>query len=160
MSTVIIERRICIDHEHLNKDIRIALLDKIREITKDECTKAFGYILKINKIVKIIDNYISPVNCENVFIVLVEAETLKPENGNEFIGEVCMIFNGGVFLNVKNKQKILIPVTSLKEYTFNAPEKCFKKDKIVIKEGSLISVVVTGTKYTKKTFSCFGKLNE
>ena len=161
--SIIMERRVCIGHGYLNKDIKDVILDKIRENTKDECSKEFGYILNINKIVKIVDNYISNVNCENVFIVLFEAEVLKPENGKTFSGVVCMIFNGGIFLNIKNKQKILIPLMSLTKYTFDQTNKCFKskteKDKI-IKEGSILDVVITGTKYSKKTFSCFGNLIE
>jgi len=158
--SVVIERRVSIDHEYLNKNISDAILQKIREITKDECTKEFGYILNVIKIVKIIDNYISPVNCENIFIVLFEVETLKPENGKIFSGEVCMIFNGGIFLNVKNKQKILIPSTALSKYTFDLANKCFKIGKDIIKEGTVLDIVVTGTKYSKKSFSCFGNLIE
>ena len=56
--SVVIERRVSIDHEYLNKNISDAILQKIREITKDECTKEFGYILNVIKIVKIVDNYI------------------------------------------------------------------------------------------------------
>ena len=31
-----------------------------------------------------------------------------------------MLFNGGIFLNIENKQKVLIPVSSLKNYNFDA----------------------------------------
>ena len=154
----VIERRICIGHDYLYRDIKDALLDKIKEVTLNECTKDHGYILSVKKIVTIKDNYISNANCDNIFTVLFEAETLKPENGSILQGEVCMIFNGGIFLNVKNKQKILIPLTNLKAYVFDHTKKQFVKGYKIIKEGDIIDIVITGTKYSKQSFSCFGDL--
>ena len=156
--TTILERRICIEHKFLNSDIHYYLLEKIKEVTLNECSKEHGYILSVKKIVKIKDNYISNANCDNIFTVLFEVENLKPENGKQFDGEVCMIFGGGIFINIKNKQKILIPVSNLKDYVFIQGTKQYKNSKKIIKEGDMLKVEVIGTKYTKQTFSCFGKL--
>jgi hypothetical protein len=73
-----------------------------------------------------------------------------------------MIFSGGIFLNVKNKLKVLIPLTSIPEYEFNQPENIFvhKKNKKQIKESDILKVLITGTKYSKQNFSCFGNLIE
>ena len=157
---VTIERRICIDHKFLNNDIRKYILDKIKEVTFNECTKDYGYILDVKKVVKIKDNYVSNANCDNIFTILFEADTLKPENGKEYEGIVCMIFAGGIFFNIKNKQKVLIPITNLKEFIFDQTKKQFKKEKVIIKEGDVLNVIITGTKYSKKSFSCFGNLVE
>ena len=54
----IIEKRICVDHEYLNRDINSYIFQKIKDVTLNECTKEFGYILSIKKLVKIKDNYI------------------------------------------------------------------------------------------------------
>ena len=101
-SIVTLERKICIDSEYLNNSIKINILKKIKDITNDECSKDIGYFLNIIKLNKIKDNYISP-NCENVFIVEFQAEILKPDIGKTFKGEVCMIFSGGIFINIQNK---------------------------------------------------------
>jgi DNA-directed RNA polymerase subunit E'/Rpb7 len=156
----IIEKRICVDHEYLNRDINSYIFQKIKDVTLNECTKEFGYILSIKKLVKIKDNYISNVNCDNIFTVVFDAETLKPENGKKFTGVVCMIFAGGIFLNILDKQKVLIPVSSLIDYVFKPSEKCFKKKDKTIKEGDVIDVIITGTKYSKQSFSCFGSIVE
>ena len=34
------------------------------------------------------------------------------------------------------------------------------KEKVIIKEGDVLNVIITGTKYSKKSFSCFGNLVE
>ena len=156
--TIILERRICIDHKFLDSNIHSYLFEKIKEITLNECSKENGYILSVIKIIKIKDNYISNANCDNIFTVLFEVENLKPENGKQFEGEVCMIFGGGIFINVRKKQKILIPISNLKNYVFTQSLKQFKNDKTIIKEGDILNVEVIGTKYTKQSFSCFGKL--
>ena len=161
-SIVTLERKICMDSEFLNKNIINNIFAKIKDITNNECSKDTGYFLSIIKINKIKDNYISP-NCENVFIVEFQAETLKPDIGKNFKGEVCMIFSGGVFLNIKNKVKVLIPTISLNEYEFNKTDNSYinKKDnkkKINVKDE--LTVSITGSKYSKKNFSCFGNLIE
>jgi DNA-directed RNA polymerase subunit E'/Rpb7 len=161
-SIVTLERKICMDSEYLDKNIINNIFKKIKDITNNECSKDTGYFLEIIKINKIKDNYISP-NCENVFIVEFEAEILKPDIGKNFKGEVCMIFSGGVFLNIKNKLKVLIPTISLNEYDFNQTENIYvnKKDnkkKINVKDE--LTVSITGSKYSKKNFSCFGNLIE
>ena len=158
--TTIIERRICIEHDKLNKDVCSSIFEKIKEITNNECTKEYGYILGVKRLVKIKDNYISNVNCDNIFIVLFEAYTLKPEVGKKFKGKVCMLFNGGIFLNIENKQKVLIPVSSLKNYNFDAPKKIFENGDKKISVDDEINVEITGTKYSKQSFSCFGNIIE
>ena len=120
---MLIERRICVEHDKLNSDIYKYILEKVKTMTKNECTKDNGYILDVIRITKIKDNYISNVNCENIFIVEFEVENLKPEIGKQFTGKVCMIFPGGVFLNIKEKQKVLIPISTLKDYMFDTSKK-------------------------------------
>ena len=160
MSIAIMEKRVCIDNEYLNDDLYKHILTKIKEITDNECTKEHGYIIDVKKIIRIKDNYISNVNCDNIFIIEFEAETLKPEIGKRFLGDVCMIFPGGIFLTVKNKQKVLIPISTLQNYTYVPSDKMFKNDKKNIKEGDNIMVEITGTKYSKQNFSCFGNMVE
>jgi DNA-directed RNA polymerase subunit E'/Rpb7 len=155
-----LERRICIEHQFLDSNIKVHLLEKIKKTILNECTKDYGYILDVKRIIKINDNYISNANCDIIFSVLFEVENLKPENGKQFKGEVCMIFGGGIFINIKNKQKVLIPITNLKDYTYNQSEKTFKKGSKIIKENDVLELIITGTKYSKQKFSCFGNLVE
>jgi DNA-directed RNA polymerase subunit E'/Rpb7 len=160
MDSVIMERRVCVDNDQLNSNIYSHILTKIKENTVNECTKEHGYILDIKKLICIKDNYISNVNCDTIFIVEFLAETLKPEIGKRFDGQVCMVFPGGIFLNIKGKQKVLIPISTLNKYIYDTVSKTLKKDKKIIKEGDTIKVEITGTKYSKKSFSCFGNMVE
>jgi DNA-directed RNA polymerase subunit E'/Rpb7 len=156
--TRIIEKKVCLKPEFLSKDYKRYLFNEIKNTFKNECSKEIGYILDIIKIKSIKDNYISSNNCEIVLIVEVLVIVLKPETNKIFQDKVCMIFSGGIFLDIKQKFKVLIPQNSLLEYTFDSKTKSFVKDDIQISEGDIIKVKITGFKYNKNNFSCFGEL--
>ena len=94
------------------------------EITKNLCNKEHGYILKINKIIKIKENNITS-NGELEFLLDFEADTLYPEKDKIFEGNVCMIFSAGIFVNIKDIFKILIPLNELKNYVYDNTENKF-----------------------------------
>jgi DNA-directed RNA polymerase subunit E'/Rpb7 len=155
----IIERKITIEPEFLYSDLKAKLFDTVKNAYENECTQENGYILKVNKIVNIKDNYISNVNSNIIFILDIDVDVLKPDINSIYTDKVSMIFGGGLFINIKNKIKVLIPVSSLINYKFDASTKTFiKNDKTVVKENDEIKVKITGIKYSKKNFNCFGEL--
>ena len=77
------------------------------------CTK------KIIKINDIISHEISRANTDNIFNVDFDVEILKPEKGLEVEGVVCMVYKDGIFINILDKQKMLIPKSNLQKYKFN-----------------------------------------
>jgi DNA-directed RNA polymerase subunit E'/Rpb7 len=155
----IIERKITIDPEFLYSDLKVKLFDKVKTVYENECTQENGYILKVNKIVNIKDNYISNVNSNIIFILDIDVDVLKPDINKIYTDKVSMIFGGGLFINIKNKIKVLIPISSLTNYKFDASTKTFlRSDKTSIKENDEIKIKITGIKYSKKNFNCFGEL--
>ena len=44
---------------------------------------------------------------------------MNPVSGAEFDGVVCLIYKDGVFVNILDKQKMLIPRDSIKDYDFD-----------------------------------------
>jgi DNA-directed RNA polymerase subunit E'/Rpb7 len=155
----IIERKVCIEPEYLYSDLKAKLFEKVKKIYENECTKENGYILKVNKIENVKDNYISNVNSSIVFILDINVDVLKPDINEIYTDKVSMIFGGGLFINIKNKIKVLIPISSLTNYKFDASTKTFlRSDKTSIKENDEIKIKITGIKYSKKNFNCFGEL--
>jgi DNA-directed RNA polymerase subunit E'/Rpb7 len=155
----IIERKITIDPEFLYSDLKVKLFDKVKTVYENECTQENGYILKVNRIVNIKDNYISNVNSNIIFILDIDVDVLKPDINKIYTDKVSMIFGGGLFINIKNKIKVLIPISSLTNYKFDASTKTFlRSDKTSIKENDEIKIKITGIKYSKKNFNCFGEL--
>jgi len=154
----ILEKKVCIDFKYLGKDLKKSLLEKAKSVFINECSKDNGYILDIKKIIKIKDNYISNVNSDVIFILDIDVDTLKPEINDILSDKVSMVFGGGLFISIKDKIKVLIPVNSLHGYTFDQSTKTFVKDKKIIKENDVVKVKISGVKYSNKNFSCFGEL--
>ncbi len=153
-----ISKRIFIKHEHLDYNILNHIYSKLCETTKDNCDKENGHILKINKNIKIDDIFSSSVNGDIIVIVLFEAVILKPEIGKIFDGQICMIFSNGIFVNISNKQKVLIPLSYLTDFTYNEKDKIFYNDNKILKLNDNIKVIIEGVKYAKNSFNCFGRV--
>jgi DNA-directed RNA polymerase subunit E'/Rpb7 len=158
---IVIQRRICLDPVYLDQNCLEHLLEKIRDTTANECTKEYGYILSVERLVEIIDNRISAANSDIIFTVKIEVRTLKPDVGTELTGIVCMVVRHGVFLSVENdKLKVLIPFKSMAGYNYNSEETCYDKEEKRIKQGDTLSVIIVGSKYSKQNYSCYGTLVE
>ena len=162
MDTTVIEKRICLESKFLNSNYEQHILDKANQDTQNECSQNYGFIIRIIRILDILDHEINRVNADNVFTVKFEAESLKPEPDKIFRGSVCMIYKDGIFINVLDKQKILIPAYTLADvYDFNLEKNSYvgKDDEDdVIKEGTVLSVKITASQYNNLNFSCFGTI--
>lgn len=156
--TTIITRRICLESKFLDSNILRHLLNKIIDLTKNECSKEYGFIIGIKRIISIDDSWISAASSENVFTITFEAITLKPEIGSVLEGNVCMIFPNGILLNIEDKMKFLVPLSSLSEYQLNKQEGFYFNEKRKISKNDRVSVSVVDVKYKNQTFMCFGNL--
>jgi DNA-directed RNA polymerase subunit E'/Rpb7 len=158
MDKAVLEKRILLDSKYLTKDIKQHICNKLVEVTKEECSKDYGYIIEIIKILEIKGHEIGRVNFDNIFTVIFEAYILNPVSGAEFEGVVCLIYKDGVFVNILDKQKMLIPKESIKDYKFDEDKNIYKKGDSVIAQDTKVKVRVTASQYRKKSFSCFGSL--
>jgi len=129
-------------------------------MTKNECTHEYGYILSIEKLEEIMSHEIGRANGDNVFTLKFQAQTMNPVVGKEVTGEVFHVFAIGIFVNVMEKQKILIPIAALGSYVYNEMEG--KYDHISangdIMIGDTIKVIITDSQYNSGGFSCLGYL--
>jgi DNA-directed RNA polymerase subunit E'/Rpb7 len=155
---LIIKNKVSIEAKYLDKKIEEHLLNKIRTTVVGKCYLEYGYILNVTKIIDIGTNTISSVNSFVVFDVTYEADVLKPKIGDVFSGSVCMIFQHGIFVNVKNKLKVLVPAKSMKTYVFENDYFFNKKENSKITNSCELSISITMIKYEKKEFSCIGEL--
>ena len=150
--TVIISRRVYLEPEFLDENIMAHIFDKIVKITDKECTKDYGHILSVNRLVKVVNNE------DTIFTVEFEAETLKPTVGDKLSGIVCMLYKDGIFVQVSEKQKMLIPALSIKGYIYDETTQTYSNGKNKIKDGDKIHAIVTASQYNKQNFSCIGCL--
>ena len=152
-----IKQKVSIEAKFLNKNINDHLLNKLIKIMIGKCSNEHGYFLNVNRLISVGNNSIMYSNSLIIFDVVYEALTLKPEIGDVISGTVCMVFQHGIFVNVNNKLKVLIPATSLKSYVFK--DNSFTSQDKIITNGIEMCIVIVMIKYEKKEFSCIGDLH-
>jgi DNA-directed RNA polymerase subunit E'/Rpb7 len=153
-----IKQKVSIESKYLDSNIRQHILDKLKNTVEGKCTLDNGYIIDIQNIIKLGDNKIGCANSLVIFDVIYQAITLKPEKGDILCGEVCMIFQQGIFVNVKGKMKVIVPATSMSSYTYNQVKNVFENDDNLISEGIQVNIEIIMTKYEKKQFNCIGRI--
>lgn len=158
MSRIVIEKKIYLEPNLLDEGIAEHIYDRICHEMLNKCDQECGYILKVYENVQILENSISSVGSGAFFHVRFSVKALKPEVGQEHEGQVCMVFQGGIFVEVAGKMKVLIPAEKMKNYKYNKALTVFKHDKKTISEGDTVKLAIEMIKYEKQNFNCIGKL--
>lgn len=154
-----ITQKVSINSKYLDSNISHHLLKKIKKNMEGKCYLDYGYIIKVKNIIDIGSNIIAPATLMAVYTVKYEADVIKPVKGLILSGKICMIFKQGIFVNILDKMKVLIPENNIKGYKFNddifvSEDK--DKDDLVI--NTKVEIEITMVKYEKKSFSCIGKI--
>ena len=154
MQSMIITKRITLKPEKLTKKFKKHIIKQLEIETADECSKLYGYILKISSIENI------KCNEDTILIVDFLADTLKPEVGQEIEATVFKIYKDGIFVDILHKQKILIPSININDYQFNEDNSTYihTENSDEIKENDSVKVRIDAVKYNNAKFSCFGSL--
>ncbi len=159
---VTLERQITLEPEFLGEFFKKNLWEKMKKTYTDTVNIDTGYILSVSRTMKIIDNKISNVNSDIIFTVQFQAEVLKPEINQVIEGVVMMVYNCGIFLNIRDKFNVLIPIKILQDnFVFNQTTKIFDHKTDVglsISKDQKLEVKITGLRFSKQNFSCYGIL--
>jgi len=141
-------------------DINQSIRESIHRKLSGTCDSVNGYITEVKKEFKITSSKISSIDCSIIFNVEATVMTIKPKINDKYQGEVVMIFEKGIFIDVKNFIKVLISFDSLneKDYKYENLTNTFIKDDDVIEIGRLLDIEIQGVKYDKKIYNCFGNI--
>lgn len=156
--SLVITKSVLLESKYLDSRIHLHIKNKLEKRMIGQCSFEDGYVTEIIKILKFEDNYISPATSNVIFTVKFKAKTLKPEEGKNLKGKVCMVFQHGIFVEIDKKMKILIPVANMLGFIYNNEQSMFVLNKNIVKVGDNITVKVVKIKYEKKEFSCIGSL--
>jgi DNA-directed RNA polymerase subunit E'/Rpb7 len=158
MSKITIERRIFLEPCYLNEKLTEHILEKIQKEILGHCDNEYGYITKVYNKVTILSNTISASGPGVFFQVQFKAKVMKPEIDSDYEGKVCMIFSAGIFVEVFEKMKILIPVDSMNGYKFDKATSTFKKGSKTIQQNDVVTIQINAIRYEKQNFNCIGSL--
>lgn len=162
MERIIIQKQVCIEPKFMDSNIMTHITEELTKVSCRECNKDYGYIIKINRIIKVLDNYIN-MDSNIVFDIKFEASCLNPKPEKILTGKVCMVFADGIFIDVIKKMQILVPKQFIVGYTFNKKSNLFVNDKNEennIGEGKELRVKITASQYNNQRFSVFGTIVE
>lgn len=148
--------QICIEPRFIDDNVPHQIEKKIKEKYVNKCNKTYGYVLDVQDI-EIIDNKISRTGGNVFYTVKCKISSLKPQIGSRYVGNVCMIYEAGIFVDVQDKFKVLIPSDTLEGYKYDSEEEFFKKKGKVIKEESEIKLEITNVEFSDGIYNCIGK---
>lgn len=158
METKVISTIVAINPCYLDSNIRYHILTKLKNQNEGVCTFDNGHIIAVNRIIEIGENKISSASSYINFDIKYEITFLKPKIDNTYNGKVCMIIDNGIFVDIENKLKVLIPSSSLKNFTYSVSDNTFSKDNIMLCVDDSIKVIITAIKYDNNIFRCIGKI--
>ena len=174
MNEVQITRRVPLDSKYLYRSKKVSsrgdehgyrkhLLKKIVDLSKNECTLCYGYVIEVLGLDEdIVSSIVGDGTLENIFIVSYRAMVIKPVVGMHITGEVTDLDDEVIFVSAYNKFRIMISGDKLEDAGYVYSNKSYVRDIDTISTGSLLDIVITQVQYNciKKRFTSIGALNE
>jgi len=157
METLTLVQKILIAPKYLDANIETHIYRQLEKILKGKSTQEHGYIVDIDREIKILDNSINS-DASVLYQVEFKVNTLKPRKGHILEGVVIMVFENGIFVEVLNEVKVLVPLEKIGKYKYVSEKKIFKYKKKTISVGDIIRVKLDLIQYEGKTFSCIAFL--
>lgn len=152
METIVI-----IHPTELHSELHSLLVQKIRQrMVQGECTRDHGYLIEVRDLDRILDNKVSYDGTVLVRCVF-DVTYFKPEVGMEMKENVIDIFEQGIFCNIKNRIRTLIPRVSLVGYTYTK-DGYTAPGGLVIRQGTQIQIRIMQTRYLNGNYSCIAHL--
>lgn len=161
MTTVKVTETIYMEPSTLCSNLKTLIKRALIARMDGKCDQTYGYILGVEDGIKIKNNTVSSASDGVFFTVEFKIKALKPKIGDEFKGTVCMVFEQGIFVEVENKMKVLIPTEKMTGFKYSKSKERFKSTgapKKYISRGDGITVILDKIKYENQNFSCIGSL--
>ena len=157
MKRIKLRKKVNLSPRFLNQTIESHLYTKLELLLTGNCTQQDGYVISVDRKITIMDNEIigdGHTLCDVEFCI----ETLKPAEGQVLEGIVCMVFEGGIFVEIQGKMKVLVPANKISKHKYDKLTGVFVHKKSVISQGDTVSVKLELIKYDHRGFNCIGIL--
>ena len=158
MSRVVIEKKICLEPQYLNERLLDYLRERLQKEVLNRSDQVYGYITKIYDKIEVVENSISSAGTGVFFTVRFTAKAFRPAIGNVYKGKLCMTFPQGIFVEIMEKIKVLIPEANMGLFKYNKTTSSFKNGSVSLKQGDVLSVQLSLVKYERHNFNCIGNL--
>lgn len=143
--------------EQVDTNWRSNLFLSVSQKFQGKCTKEDGYIIHIQKITKIYDQYIKRTSGVVMFFLEVLAECILPRVGDSIEAVVDIIFSHGVFCHY-HMLRMMMPIVKCPNFhirpEFSTNSLYNPHTKKIIKNGDTISVVIDDVRFENDLYSC------
>jgi DNA-directed RNA polymerase subunit E'/Rpb7 len=155
-----VEKQVYLEPSFLDKNIKKHIQNQIEKDMIGNCSQEYGYVMNIGEGIEILSNSVSNTEVGVYFLVKFRVETLKPESGKKYTGKIFMLFQEGIFIEVIQKLKVLVPFDKLAQigYKYDKDNNTFVKGKNVLKKDTEVQFQIDLIRYEKQNFNCIGSL--
>lgn len=115
------------------------ILERFQQKYTNTCSKEYGYILQVIRVVQIFSSRISIYNANIIVECDIEVECLKPKIGEQVHGTIQQIFPQGLIVLIENCMKVFIP----------SPKGQYHKQQE-------IQFMIVQTRFQKGKYDCIG----
>ena len=159
---LVIEGCVVLQPAEFNNNWKNTIVDKVKSKYLG-CTEKYGYIIDILQISNQIDTKLDSNTTMITCNIIIKVLRIKPEKHKIITCKVQMIFNNGIFAQIDDKIKILVPndVLEIDNYMFQkTTNKYYNNDtKQTISKNDLINVMITDLQYSKNKYNCIGNMH-
>lgn len=152
-----IQLKVEVPPEQVDKNWRSNLFLHVCQKFQGRCTREDGYIVRIQKIERIYDQYIKRTSGVVLFFIGVVAECILPQRGDVIAATVDMIFPHGVFCH-HHMLRMMMPITKCKDFhirqEFSTKSLYNPHTKTIIRKGDTIKVVIEDVRFENDFYSC------
>lgn len=150
-----ITRWIKINPRYIGDGLPDHVRDEIVKQMSNECDEHTGHVIRVVKVYDIIDNQIQNSSSEMVVLVKFDIEIFKPADGLKVPSVIKAIYPDGILVEAYDIQKILIPVSSYRDfYVFQ--DNLLTHGDTTLSKGDNLDVNITAVRYDDHCFSCLG----
>lgn len=146
--------------DKMGGDYKNNIMKVLRDKYEKNCIADWGYILKINKLVRMISDEIGNITPAVKMLIEVNMTVIMPEVGMDFTMGIDIIFTHGIFIH-RDKVRILMPIASMEGWTvikdFTSQKLVHTKTNAVLKTNDKIHIRLVNVRFEKDGYSCIGE---
>jgi DNA-directed RNA polymerase subunit E'/Rpb7 len=131
------------------KRINDGLLEKFKARYENTCSKSYGYILEVNRIIRTVSSKLSIYNGNLIMECEIEVRCLLPQVNAIVSGLVKQVFNQGIIVMVQGCMKAFIPSPPTASISGHAAE-----------VGQLLEFKVSQIRFQKGKYDCIGQIGQ
>ena len=159
----VIRTSIQLPPEQMSMEWKKNLTEAVEKSLVGKCIKEYGYVMRIDKFMKIVDQQITRLDGNIRFHLDIQVTSILPVIGEKIEAVIEMIFPHGVFCS-HHAMRMMLPINRCAEYTlrheFSTISLYRPSDGHVLRKTDCIPVVIEDIRFENDLYSCIVSMVE